>query len=303
MRRSKKKARKTRSGGVGRVAGSAALSGITPAEVLEPLLWLLDTVGVPRRAVLAMVRTLPPVKLPARVIVMRGELEYWSRTLMRWAADPGFLGADGRPRDLSFVAGVPSFSDLVALELPGESAAICRDTLLATSAITRLPNGLLRWRGRAAIAKSAKSGVILADEYLRPLRALLLVLQSNLLRRARRVPPGGFLRAVSGFELSAEDMAQLHSFVSRHGTALLETVDDWLAQRQQERKPSGRASLTLVRPYLGLYLSTDSYNTRAAGAGSPRQPHQKGAPRRVRKPIKRSSTNRMRSATARLIIS
>jgi hypothetical protein len=236
------------------------LAGITPAEVLEPLLWLLETVGMSRREVVATIRALPVVELPAPVTVVRGRLEYWSRTLIRWAADPRFLGPDGRPRDMFFEAGDPSFRDLVALELPRERPAVCRDILLATDAIIRLPNGQLRWRERAALAAGAENGVVLADEYLRPLRALLLALQTNLLRRARGVPAVAFQRAVSGFELSPDDMAELEGFVSRHGTALLETVDDWLVDRQRVRHRSGRSRDGTVRPYLGLYLSTDAGN-------------------------------------------
>jgi hypothetical protein len=237
---------------------SAALTGITPAEVLEPLLWLLDAVGVSRREVLATVRSLPSVKLPVPVTVVRGQIGYWSRLSKRWAADPRFLGADGRPLDLAFVAGDPSFSDLVAIELPGERPGACRDTLLAIGAIIGLPNGQLRWRNRTAAATGAESGVVLADEYLRPLRALLLVLQTNLLRRPS--VPDAFQMAVSGFEISQEDMVDLESFVTRHGTALMESVDDWLAHRQLERQRSGHPSVRSVRPYLGLYLGTDSDN-------------------------------------------
>ena len=164
-------------------AGLAALSGITLSEVLEPLLRLLQVIGVSRSEVLAVVRKLPVVKLPSPVTVVRGRLEYWSQAVIRWAADPRFLGADGRPRDLAFVAGDPSFSDLVRLALPRERPALCRDILLATGAIIRLPSGQLRWRERAALAKGADSGVVLADEYLRPLRALLLALETNLLHR------------------------------------------------------------------------------------------------------------------------
>jgi hypothetical protein len=133
---------------------------------------------------------------------------------------------------------------------------------LATGAIIRLPNGQLRWRERAALAKGADSGVVLADEYLRPLRALLLALQTNLLRRANGVPMGAFQMGVSGFEISQDDMADLQGFVGRHGTALLEIVDDWIAQRQQERQRSGRTPQESVRPYLGLYLSTESDRSR-----------------------------------------
>jgi hypothetical protein len=245
-------------------SGGSALIGVTLAEILEPLLWLLEAIGVSRREVLAAVRALPPVKLPTPVTIVRGQLEYWSRTSTCWAADPRFLGPDGRPRDLSFVAGDPSFSDLVALALPRERPAMCRDILLAAGAMIRLPTGQLRLRERAALATGAESGVVPADEYLRPLRALLLALQTNLLRRARGIPEAAFQRAVSGFEISPEDMTELQGFVARHGTALLETVDDWLVHRRRERHRSGRPRQGSVRPYLGLYLSTDSANAQGS---------------------------------------
>ncbi len=267
----------------GRAGGSAGLNGIAPADVLEPLMLLLDAVGVPRREVLATIRSLPVVKLPVPVTVVRGQVGYWSRLSIRWAADPRFLGSDGRPRDLFFVAGDPSFSDLVARELPRERPAMCRDILLATGAIIRLPNGQLRWRERAALATGAESGVVLADEYFRPLQALLLALQTNLLRRARGAPEGAFQRAVSGFQISPEDMAQLQGFVARHGTALLETVDDWLAHRQR----SGPPQQASVRPYLGVYLSTYNDDAQITVQHSPRRPRpsstqdkQQKAPRR-----------------------
>jgi len=267
-------------------SGSAALSGITTAEVLEPLLWLLDAVGVSRREVLATVRSFPSVKLPVPVTVVRGQqLEYWSRILDLWASNTRFIGPDGRPRDLPFSAGDPSFSDLVAIELPGERPADCRDTLMAVGSIIRLPNGHLRWRERTALAYGAASGVILADEYLRPLRALLLVLQSNLLR-----PEVAFQRAVTGFEISKEDMAELNSFVARHGTALLETVDDWLVHRRQERERSGRTLKASVRPYLGLYLSMG-----IEAIQSPRQDskHQSGAKNGPAKASKKATKRRL----------
>jgi hypothetical protein len=262
VRRSKSASRKAAIPLANGTGGLAALSGITLSEVLEPMLRLLQVIGVSRGEVLAVIRKLPVVKLPTPVTVVRGRLEYWSQAVIRWAADPKFLGEDGRPRDLAFVAGEPSFSDLVALALPRERPALCRDILLATGAIIRLPSGRLRWRERAALAKGADSGIVLADEYLRPLRALLLALQTNLLRRAMGAPKGVFQMGVSGFEISQDDMADLQRFVARHGTALLETVDDWIAHRQQQRPQSGSASEESVRPYLGLYLSTESDGSR-----------------------------------------
>lgn len=238
-------------------SGSNAQLCISPTEILGPMLWLFEAVGVSRKEMLAAIRGLPLVKLPMPVTVVRGRLDYWSSTLVRWATDPRFVSPQGRSRDLSFAAGNPSFCDLVALELPRERPARCREILLATGAIIRLPNGRLRLRERAALATGAESGVVQADEYLRPLLALLLALQANLLRCAQRAPVAAFQRVVSGFEISTGDMVQLQAFVARHGTALLETVDDWLSHRQKEQSRDVGGRQPRVRPYLGLYLSTD----------------------------------------------
>ncbi|HEY6455128.1 MAG TPA: DUF6502 family protein [Steroidobacteraceae bacterium] len=257
MRRSKPAELSAASRAPASASGSIAPSGISPTEILDPLLWLFEAVGVSRRDVLAAVRALPPIKLAMPVTVVRGRLEYWSGILIRWATDPRFVSPEGRSRDLPFAAGDPSFSNLVALELPRERPAMCREILLATGAIIRLPNGHLRLRERAALATGAESGVVQADEYLRPLLALLLALQTNLLRCAQGAPAAAFQRVVSGFEISSADMAQFQAFVARHGTAFLETVDDWLAHRQREQHRVGSARHPRVRPYVGLYLSTD----------------------------------------------
>ena len=245
-----------------RTKSAAALADINPAQVLEPLLWLLDALGVSRREVLATVRALPAATQPVQVNLIHGRLEQWSQILTRWAADPRFLGPDGRPRDLPFAVADPSFSDLVALELPGQEPAICRDTLLSIGAISTLPGGQLRWRQRTAVASGAIGGAIIVEEYLRPLRALLLVLQANLSRPAPRGFDGTFQRAVSGVGITPEEVPEFHSFVARHGNALLEAVDEWLVLRQRERQRSGRPDNVLVRPYMCLYLGVDNEKAR-----------------------------------------
>jgi hypothetical protein len=53
---------------------------------------------------------------------------------------------------------------------------------------------------------------------------------------------------------------------------LLETVDDWIAHRQQQRQRSGRKRQESVRPYLGLYLSTESDRSRLPPSGLPSRP-------------------------------
>jgi hypothetical protein len=82
-------------------------------------------------------------------------------------------------------------------------------------------------------------------------------------------------------------MAELNSFVARHGTALLETVDDWLTHRRQERQHSSRNRKGLIRPYLGLYLSTD---TEASHSPLKVSKHQSGARQGRRKARKTRPT-------------
>lgn len=289
MRRSKPAEKSAPPRAPARASGSVVPSVISPTEILDPLLWLFEAVGVSRREVLAAVRALPPIKLPMPVTVVRGRLEYWSGALIRWATDPRFVSPEGRSRDLPFAAGDPSFSDLVALELPRERPAMCREILLATGAIIRLPNGHLRLRERAALATGAESGVVQADEYLRPLLARPLALQTNLLRCAQGAPAAAFQRVVSGFEISSADMAQFQAFVARHGTAFLETVDDWLAHRQKEHHHAGSVRQPRVRPYLGLYLSTDGA-TAAVEVGDVRRRQQPKTEAKTRRRRKRLPT-------------
>jgi hypothetical protein len=62
-------------------------------------------------------------------------------------------------------------------------------------------------------------------------------------------------------------MLELQGFVARHGLALLETVDDRLADIQRLRERPGSRRHRMVRPYLGLYLSTTCSEAKVTARG------------------------------------
>jgi hypothetical protein len=199
------------------------------------------------------------VALAARKYRPRGyrpstsNLGYWARVLARWAEDPLFTSEQGRPLDLPEYGLRCSFSALVGSELPGENPQRCLQTLLATRSVTRLPNGRLRWRSRAAISPQGLNGI----EAVRALRALLTNLQPRPERTAERGRVARFTRTVSGFEISQRDAADLRVFVESQGMMFLETVDNWLRRRAEGRKHANASGGRLVRPYVGLIMAAD----------------------------------------------
>ena len=194
-------------------------------------------------------------------------LGYWARVLARWAEDPRFVSEQGVPRDLPN-RGPESFASLVEAELPGEDPNQGLRVLTATRAITRLPNGKLRWRSRAAIS----GDVMNVTEVLRPLRSLLINLQSPYDAQMRP-----FTRGVSGFAVTRRDAIDLRRLIEVQGMMFLEIVDNWLRQRANRRvrgkAHARRAPARLVRPFVGLIMNCDGdLPTRLRSRGDTRAP-------------------------------
>jgi len=188
---------------------------------------------------------------PARTAPATPHLGYWARVLARWAEDPRFVNDQGIPRDLR-LNGPNSFTSLVEAELPGEDPRQSLRVLTGTHAITRLPDGRLRWRSRAAISGE----VMNVAEVLRPLRSLLINLQAPYDARVRP-----FTRGVSGFSITHRDAIDLRRLIEVQGMMFLEVVDNWLRQRAVLRarvRPRKSAPPSrLVRPFVGLIMNSN----------------------------------------------
>jgi hypothetical protein len=188
--------------------------------------------------------------LGAKGLAAATHLGYLARVLGRWAEDPSYVNDQGRPRDLS-ETGKSSFASLVTQEIPGEDADRCLGALLETGSVVRLRNGLLRWRRRAAISRSSTNIL----ELLRPVRALLMVLQPAAVMG--RAPISSFARGVSGFEVAEEDIPDLNALLEHHGMMLLELVDNFLSRRARAHVGQRRKRTRLLRPYVGIVMSAD----------------------------------------------
>ena len=188
--------------------------------------------------------------LRPKALAAAAHLGYLARVLARWAEDPRYVNDQGKPRDLS-EKGESSFASLVAEEIPGEDAGQCLGVLLETGSVLRLRNGLLRWRRRAAISRSSTNVL----ELLRPVRALLMVLQPAAVLGS--APISSFTRGVSGFEVAERDIPDLNALLEHHGMMLLELVDNFLSRRAQACVEQRGKRTRLVRPYVGIVMSAD----------------------------------------------
>ena len=237
-----------------------ATAGRTSADiqdVVTRLVRVLMLLGVEREEIVRTVRSTKRIALPKAVKIVPGPLVRWAFALSRWADDPRFTDAEGRPKDLPFSGKEPNFSQIVQLELPDEDPRICCEVLVATNSIVKLPSGKLRWLQREASTQLDSSGTIFADEFLNPIRALLSNSEVNLTKRTSKSNDLSFQRSVGGFALSQKDVVELRGFIDRHGREFLEILDHWLAQRTVKEKEGVHGS-RLVSPYIGLFMTANS---------------------------------------------
>ena len=227
------------------------------AEISELFVCVLRLLGFTSSQIADDIARATRREQPAALRPVAAHLGYIARVLARWAEDPRFANEQGTPRDLPVRGGKLSFSRLVAEELPGESADSCLNILLTIGAVSRLPSGLVRWRSRAAISNRNRADTIFVDEYIRPLRALLLNLQINLTREAPIATNSTFLRSVGGFEVPVSDLGDLRRLLETQGMILIETVDNWLKQRVNQHASNHDEMARLVRPYVGLLMTGD----------------------------------------------
>jgi hypothetical protein len=177
-----------------------------------------------------------------------------SRILARWANDPQFISEHGRPLDLPQRGAKVSFESLVRAELPGVDPDDCLNVLLTNKGVIRSKSGLLRWRERAAL-RVIGNGVVVEDS-LRPLQGLLDTLAENMMSSAAGKGAPILEFGVSGFQVEAADVSELCHYAKKHGTLLLEQLDEWLALRERRRRrdaPTG----PVLRPYVGLFIASD----------------------------------------------
>ncbi len=177
------------------------------------------------------------------------------RILARWVNDPQFVSDQGRPLDLPQRGAKISFESLVNAELPGVNPNACLDILLSSEVVVRSRRGLLRLRNR--IVQRLAGDAVAVEDMLRPLQGLLDTLAQNMMSSAAGKGAPVLECGVSGFEVGASDVSDLCHHALRHGTLLLEQLDEWLALRER-RRPRDNSAGPALRPYVGLFIAKDA---------------------------------------------
>jgi hypothetical protein len=176
------------------------------------------------------------------------------RILARWANDPQFISEQGRPLELPQRGAKVSFESLVNAELPGVDPNACLERLLRSEALVRSKRGLLRLRSR--FAQRLNGNAVAVEDSLRPLQGLLDTLAQNMMSSAAGKGAPVLEFGVSGFQVGASDVSDLCHHTLRHGSLLLEQLDEWLALRERRRRHLNSAG-PVLRPYVGLFIAKD----------------------------------------------
>jgi hypothetical protein len=175
-----------------------------------------------------------------------------ARVMGRWASDPQFVSKQGRPIDLPERGGKISFQSLVNSELPGTDPIAFMNMLLSNRCIARSKDGVVRWRERVVL-RTTGNEVAVVDS-LRPLQGLLDTLAENMMSSAAGKGAPIIEYGVSGFQIGAADVSELCHQTKRHGTLLLEHLDEWLALRERRHKRD-TSDGPVFRPYVGLFIA------------------------------------------------
>jgi hypothetical protein len=176
------------------------------------------------------------------------------RILTRWVNDPQFVSEQGRPVDLPQRGAKISFESLVNAELPGVDPNACLDILLSSDGVVRSQRGLLRLRN--PIVQRLAGDAVSVEDSLRPLQGLLDTLAQNMMSSAAGKGAPVLECGVSGFQVGASDVSDLCHHALKHGTLLLEQLDEWLALRERRRRSYNSAE-PACRPYVGLFIARD----------------------------------------------
>jgi hypothetical protein len=201
-------------------------------------------------------RLLDAVRRPSEIhpSVVSSSMSRAGRVLAGWFQDPDFLATHyGIPRDLPFDAeNDVSFVELVKRYSGDMPARAMLEELLRVGAVQKTEDSLLHVQTRSYIPSPlnvdsiARIGITLHD--------LASTLDFNL-NPNRQAKPRFERRVTSDDGIAKADIDAFHALVREKGQQLLESLDNWLAARQQQPdSPPTRGNETRTRIGVGVYL-------------------------------------------------
>ena len=159
--------------------------------------------------------------------------------LAGWFSDRDFIGNDGNPRVLTFDGGDSSFSTLVGRYAGDVPAGAIRAELKRSGAVEELEDGTLRALQRHFVPHEALERLSSSVEII--LHALASTIAHN--SNPNRTEAGRIERFVFSDSLKLKAVPEFRLEARRKAQALLEELDDWLAERddrgeESEEKPA-----------------------------------------------------------------
>jgi len=170
-----------------------------------------------------------------------------ARVIAGWVRDSEFSDADGEPAPLPAEGAGASFATLVRRHSGDVPSRAVLDELLRVGAAQRQEDGRIRLRERAYVPSASeldKVDILGAD-----VADLISTIDHNL-RHGATDPR--FQRKVMYDNVPRESVAAFRALSAEQAQALIEAMDQWLAQHDRDVNPSVRGS-ERVRVGLGIY--------------------------------------------------
>jgi hypothetical protein len=159
-----------------------------------------------------------------------------ARVIGGWLRDPDFR--DGEvPAELPFEDAPNSFSELVRRHSGDVPARAILDELLRVGAVERSGSGAVRLIARAYIPRGSEVDKLTIVG--RDAAALVATMDHNL--DSDRGPPR-FQRTVAYDNLPDEALAPFRELSGEQAQALLERLNDWLAEQDRDTNPKARGT-------------------------------------------------------------
>lgn len=153
-----------------------------------------------------------------------------SRVLHAWHVDRRFLDSNGRPMDLEFQDGDPSFGDLVRAVAGDVPPGAVRTELRRSGAIIDLDDGRLR-----AIKRYYVPGNV-DEKAITVISGMLFPLACGVVHNSdpTRTTDGFFQRFAFSQTLTPEAIPAFRIWSRAQATSFIEDMDDWLAQHEAD---------------------------------------------------------------------
>jgi hypothetical protein len=176
-----------------------------------------------------------------------------ARVIAAWRRESNFLDTEGNPASLPLDGNGPTFSELVKRFSGDMPVRAILDELLRVGAVERQKDGKVRLVVRAYVPKASevdKLHILGTD-----VRHLITTIDRNL--KADPIGPL-FQRKVSYDNLPDEVLPEFRALSADKAQALLEWLDQWLAQRDRDVSPAMEGS-GRNRAGLGIYYFEEPF--------------------------------------------